>query len=205
MSAGNDGNARQQYCNWRPRKPTACLSYNKYKWWKAPYNRTHLKSGQPLLSCVMTGTDHFGMVEVQHAPSKGNILEGSPNNWSLESVVWSEKIISKSVVLLDLSGSPIKATVMSFLKCSVSCSLNVCSLSYSICLCRKRLPCPALFWIKYVNFYSYCETSSARNSNWDKKFGWVFDKVAILRSNLKFALSICKPQQQGPNPVQLKF
>ena len=28
----------------------------------------------------MTGTDHFGMVEVQHAPSKGNILEGSPNN-----------------------------------------------------------------------------------------------------------------------------
>ena len=38
-----------------------------------------------------------------------------------------------------------------------------------------------------------------------KKFGWVFDKVAIRGSNLKFAPSICKPQQQGPNPVQLTF
>ena len=90
-----------------------------------------------------------------------------------------------------------------FSKKALSCSLNICSRSYSRCLVEKAA-ISSLVW-KYGNSFSYCESSAPSNSNWDKKFGWVFDKVAILGSNLKFPPSICKPQQQGPNPVQLTF
>ena len=90
-----------------------------------------------------------------------------------------------------------------FSKKALSCSLNICSRSYSRCLVEKAA-ISSLVW-KYGNSFSHCESSAPSNSNWDKKFGWVFDKVAILGSNLKFPPSICKPQQQGPNPVQLTF